>query len=97
MKTSTASRRRSALLLAAGLILFMGFIVYRSLHVASYRCSVCMSFHGNDACRTVEGATEHDALMGATNNACADIAQGVTDGIACGRTQPTKVDCKSID
>jgi hypothetical protein len=35
--------------------------------------------------------------MGATNNACAQLASGVTDSIACERTQPTKVDCAAIN
>ena len=97
MKASAASRRISTSLIAAAFILFMGFVIYRSLYVAGYRCAVCMRFRGDEVCRTVEGPTEHDALMGATNNACAYLAAGVTDSMACERSQPSKVDCSAID
>ena len=97
MKATTTSRSRSTWVLIAGLLLFMAFVVYRSFYVAGYQCTVCVAFRGQTACRKVEGPTEHDALMGATNNACAFLASGVTDSIACERTQPTKVDCTALN
>jgi hypothetical protein len=84
-------------LLIGGLLLFMAFIIYRSFYVAGYQCTVCMSFRGQSTCRKVEGQTEHDALMGATNNACAFLASGVTDSIACERTPPSKVECAALN
>jgi hypothetical protein len=92
-----SSRRRSTWLVAGGLLFFMAFVIYRSFQVAGYQCSVCIAFHGQSACRTVEGPTEQDALQAATNNACAFLAAGVTDSIACERTQPSKVDCVAIN
>ena len=97
MKATGISRARSTWLLIGGLLLFMAFVVYRSLHVAGYQCTVCIDFRGQSTCRKVEGPTEHDALTGATNNVCAFLAFGVTDSIACERTQPTKVECAAID
>jgi hypothetical protein len=97
MKASAASRKISTGVIAGAFILFMGFVIYRSLHVAGYRCAVCMRFRGQEVCRTVEGSTEHDARGGATNNACAYLAAGVTDSIACERSEPTKVDCSAIN
>src|ERR1700687_2055973 len=90
MKVTTQSRRRSVWLLTAGLVVFMAFIIYRSLHVAGYRCTLCVSFHGEDTCRTVEGPTEHEARNGAMTNACAYLAAGVTDRMACARTHANK-------
>ena len=89
-------RWRSAWLLTGALVLFMAFVVYRSLQVAGYRCSVCIEFRGQTVCRTVDGSTEHDARMAASNNACAYLAGGVTDTMACERTEPTKVDCSAL-
>lgn len=97
MKATGVSRARSTWLLIGALLLFMAFVIYRSLYVAGYQCTVCIDFRGQSTCRRVEGPTEHDALMGATNNACAFLASGVTDSIACERTQPTKVDCTAIN
>jgi hypothetical protein len=95
MKASSRSRRRSAWLLAGALGLFMAFVIYRSLRIGSYRCSVCIDFRGNQVCRTVDGPTEHEALTAATTNACAFLASGVTDSMACERTQPTKAECSA--
>jgi hypothetical protein len=97
MKATRASRVRSTLLVSGGLLLFMAVVIYRSLYVAGYQCTVCIDFRGQAACRKVEGPTEQDARMGATNNACAFLASGVTDSIACERTQPTKVECTAIN
>lgn len=97
MKAKGASRTRSTWLLMAALVLFMAFVIYRSFHVAGFQCTVCIDFRGQSACRKVEGPTEHEALMGATNNVCALLASGVTDSIACERTQPTKADCGAIN
>ena len=97
MSAASHSGRTATSLVLAGCILFGAFIIYRSLHVASYRCSVCLTFRGAEACRTVEGPTESEARMGATTNACAYLAAGVTDSMACERTAPTKVDCTAIN
>jgi hypothetical protein len=92
-----ARRRRAGGLIAAGLVLFMAFVIYRSFHVSGYKCAVCITFRGQSVCRTVEGASEHDARMAATTNACAYLASGVTDSLACERTAPTRVDCTAVN
>ncbi len=97
MHRSKRSRKRSGWMLAGALILFMAFIVYRSLHVSGYRCSVCISFRGQDVCRTVDGPSEREARQAATTNVCAFLASGVTDSLACERTQPRRVDCAATD
>jgi len=97
MRATGASRVRSTLLVSGGLLLFMAFVIYRSLHVAGYQCTVCIDFRGQSTCRKVEGPTEQDARTGATNNVCAFLASGVTDSIACERTPPTKVECAAIN
>ena len=89
------SRQRWSGWFALGaLVLFMAFVVYRSLHLGGVRCEVCITYQGASQCRTVEGATEEEARMGATNNACAYLASGVTDGMACARTPPTRSECR---
>ena len=97
MTRPTRSRRRSGWLLAAAFLLFVAFVVYRSFHVAGFRCEVCITFQGRPACRSVDGPSEREALTGAVNNTCAQLSSGVTDSIACERTQPTKVDCHPIE
>ena len=95
--TRPARRRRTGWLLAAAFLLFVALVVYRSFHVAGFRCEVCIMFQGRQACRSVDGPTEHEALTGAVNNTCAQLSSGVTDSIACEHTQPTRVDCHPLE
>lgn len=97
MAGPTRSRRRRGWWLAAAFVLFVAFVVYRSLYIAGFRCDVCIAFQGRQACRSVDGPTEHEARMGAVTNTCAQLSSGVTDSIACERTQPSKVDCRPLD
>jgi hypothetical protein len=71
-----------------------GFIVWSSLSVGSIRCEMCLEFRGRQACRSVDAATEDEALAGARTNACAQLASGVTDSMACERTTPLSTSCR---
>jgi hypothetical protein len=71
-----------------------GFVVYSSLEVGSTRCEVCLEFRGRRACRAVDGATEEEAYRAALTNVCAQLASGVTDSLACERTDPLSRDCR---
>jgi hypothetical protein len=66
-------------------------LVYTTMGNARYRCEVCMSFQNRTACRAAAAATEAQALRTATENACSQIASGVTDSIACENTPPQNV------
>jgi hypothetical protein len=93
-----APRRRRPLgwIALAALFAFMGFVVYRTFHLQGVRCEVCITYNGLSQCRTVEGEHRDDVMQAATNNVCAYLASGVTDGIACMRTPPTRSDCTEI-
>jgi len=71
-------------------LLVLGAIVYSSMNLSKYRVEVCMTFNGRTACRTASGKDQEETLQTAVTNACADIASGVTDSIACERTAPSK-------
>jgi hypothetical protein len=66
-------------------------LVYTTMGNRRYRCEVCVSFQGRPACRTAGASTEAQALRTATENACALIASGVTDSMACENTPPASV------
>jgi len=77
-----------------GILLFaalIALIAYSSLGMASHRVEVCMEFNGGKSCRTASGSTEAFALRTAISNACAGVASGVTDSIACEQKAPSKV------
>jgi len=78
---------------AAVLIALIGFVVWSSLHVGAVRCEVCIEFEGRQACRAVDGATQAEAHTSAVNNACAFLASGVTQVMACERTTPSRESC----
>ena len=66
-------------------------LVYTTMGNARYRCEVCISFQNRTACRTAAAATDAQASRTATENACAQIASGVTDSMACENTPPQSV------
>ena len=72
-------------------VIFLGVIIYSSMNLSGYRVEVCMTFGGRTNCRTASGSTEEFARRTATTNACAEIASGVTDSIACEQAVPAKV------
>ena len=80
-------------LAAITLVGIAAFVVLSSLTVADVRCEVCVSFHGREACRSVDAATEEEARAGAHSNACALLSSGVTDSLACQRTNPSTSRC----
>jgi len=72
-------------------VAILAMIVYSTMSMASHRVEVCMQFNGRTACKTTAGQTEDYALHTAKANACADIASGVTDSMACERSEPVSV------
>ena len=93
-----ARRRRPLGWIALGaLFVFMGFVVWRTFHLQGVRCEVCITYNGLSQCRTVEGEHEEDVHQAAVNNVCAYLANGVTDGMACMRTPPSRSSCTAID
>jgi hypothetical protein len=92
-----APRRRLRSIGLLALVLFMAFVVWRTFHLQGVRCEVCITYNGLSQCRTVEGEHEQDVHQAAVNNVCAYLANGVTDGMACMRTPPTKSECTAIN
>jgi len=63
-------------------------ILYSTMGLNQFSVEVCMAFQGARACRTAAGANREEALRTATDNACAFLASGRTDSMACSRTPP---------
>ena len=87
--------KRTSWLALAALVGLGAFVVYTSLQAGGVRCEVCIEFGGGRACRAVDGATEREALTAARTNACALLASGVTNTMACERTDPTSTACRA--
>jgi hypothetical protein len=52
-----------------------------------------MEFEGRRACRAVDGNDEKETRAAAITNACALVASGVTDTVACQNTPPSESHC----
>ncbi len=80
--------KSTRLWIAAAVILFIGLVVYSTLGMRKHRVEVCMEFNGQTSCRTAAGETVDRARRAAIDNACATIASGVGDSIACQNKPP---------
>ncbi len=69
----------------------VAFLVYSSMHIANYRVEVCVSFRGDNQCRTASADTQDHALRSAQSNACALLTSGVTETMQCERETPSSV------
>jgi hypothetical protein len=85
-------KRKTTVLLAIGFaVVVLAVLVFTTMGMNRYRCEVCIFFNGRQACRTAAASTEAQAMRAATENACAQIASGVTDSMACESTAPQSV------
>ena len=86
---------RSRLLLVLGVAAFvavmLAVIVYSSIGIHPYEVEVCLTFKGRSNCGTAAGATRDQATAAAARIACATIASGMTESIACDDTPPDTV------
>ena len=83
---------KKPVLVAIGIVaVILGIMVYSMMNLSSNRVEVCIQFKGVTTCKIARGATQEDAVRTATSNACGELAGGVTDTMACLRTEPTKL------
>jgi hypothetical protein len=82
---------KKALLAILGIGAFLFLLYYLTMGGNRKRVEVCMAFGGRTECRTASGASVEEAQRTAVQNACAMLASGMTDSIACDRTPPAKV------
>ena len=86
------SRTTLAILIFA--VSVLALILFSTLSLGGYSCEVCVEFHGQSKCRTARGSSREEARKTAIDNACAFLASGVTDSIACTNTPPKSVRCE---
>lgn len=72
-------------------VFIVAFLVYTSFGNRRFRCEVCVAYQGNNACRKASGATKEGAQRSATDNACAQIASGMTATMVCTTSPPVSV------
>ena len=72
-------------------LVVIAVLVYSSFGNQRFRCQVCMSYDGKTSCRIASAATQSAALHSASDNACAQIASGVTATMVCSGSAPVSV------
>jgi hypothetical protein len=83
--------KKTVILGIAFVVVVLIVLVYTTMGNNRYKCEVCVVFQGRQACRVAAASTEAQAQRTATENACAEIASGVTDSMACDSRQPASV------
>ncbi len=83
--------KKTGLWIAVAAIAFFAALTYSMLGLRQHRVEVCMEFNGNKACRTAAGQTVEGAQRTAMDNACALIARGMGDSMACTASKPVSV------
>jgi hypothetical protein len=81
------------LIIPAAFLLFVVWVVIGTFDLRRVRCEVCIEYLGQTVCRTAQGATREEAIRVATSNACAQVAQGMTESLRCAETPPLSVSC----
>jgi hypothetical protein len=73
------------------ILALIGLIAFSTFGGPRYRVRVCMSYAGRSSCKTVSAKNDVSAVRSATENACADIASGVTDTMRCQQSEPQSI------
>ncbi|HSR54329.1 MAG TPA: hypothetical protein VLV83_26175 [Acidobacteriota bacterium] len=72
-------------------VVFAGYVVYTSMGLDQVTVEACVEYNGSSACRTASGVSEEEATKTAVDVACAMLAQGRDESMACNETEPTSV------
>ena len=56
-------------------------------------CEACVTFNGRSECRIAAGRTEEEATRTAVDLACAFLAAGMTESVACTTRSPVRSRC----
>jgi hypothetical protein len=97
-RTRNAPPPRKHLRIAAlvvALVVFVTVLILGSRSVVQAECELCVTFHGVTTCRQGSGATPQEAERAAQKAACAVMANGMNDVIACENTPPTNLQCRT--
>lgn len=77
------------------LTLLIGGVIYRSMTITHLECDVCVSFAGQQVCRTAASGDRKSTIESAVTSACASLASGMTDSIRCQNTPPDSTQCRA--
>lgn len=73
------------------LVAAFAVIIYSSMELQQFSVESCITYKGKTACGTAAGATREEALSAAATIACSSLASGMSESIACSRTEPDSI------
>jgi hypothetical protein len=74
-------------------VLVVGYLIMGSTTLVQAECEVCVEFRGQRQCRRGSGVNDEEARAAAQKAACAVMAAGMDETIACGNTVPKTAQC----
>lgn len=74
-------------------VALFGGMTFFLIQQSQTRCQLCIEFNQKLQCSEARGPTETEALEEAHRNACAIVASGVTETLACHRVPAQKELC----
>jgi hypothetical protein len=86
-------KRSVTVLVVIGIALVIGYLVLGSTQLVQAECEVCVVYNGQEQCRRGAGTTDAEARQAAQKAACAVMAFGMNETIACSNTQPKVARC----
>ena len=94
MRRPTKPNKRARVIALIVAITILGVaLIYGSFSAVQAECELCVTYRGQTLCRRGSGATDEDARRAAQQAACALLASGMNESIACQNTLPTNVRC----
>lgn len=90
MRTPAA---KAAILTAALAAVTIGVVALGIRSATRATCEACVTFGGRTECRIASGRTPEEAIRTAVDNACAFLAAGMTDSVACTTRSPVRSRC----
>lgn len=82
-------------LLFLAIMLPVGLMTYNVVTTQNIKCKVCVTYKGRQQCKEATGPAIKECAITAIDNACAFIASGMTEVMAC--TTEAQYDVKQID
>jgi len=73
----------------------IALLTYSMMGLGDVSCKLCVEFKGQKTCPQAYGPTEADAKEEAIRTACAQMAGGVTEVLACHRSPVSEIECDS--
>jgi hypothetical protein len=82
---------KKPLLIVLGVVAFIALLTALTLSGRKVKVEVCMEFRGRQNCKVASGADQRAAVRTAVDNACADIAFGMSESTQCTSARPVSV------